>query len=182
MRSAGSFHFAAALLLFQMSFSYLLATTFPTPQPQIDYPRALIQDTQQFQSDGVTRAYIFEDQEILGITSVVANVYQSSMRFNFPDASQVPTSPISYIRVAAYLLNSLAANTARMSGILKLLDVSLGMKDATAALQKQAQAWLELDDDTGAFAIIEQVQFNDDAGLKGRFWREVQRNGFGGTF
>ncbi len=171
----------AALLFFHMSFSYLLATQFPTPQPQIDYPRALVQDTQQFQADGVTRAYIFEDQEILGFNAVVQSVYQSGMRQNFPFSTQVPTSPISYIRVAAYMLNSLAANTARLSGILQILDVKLSMKDATAGLQKQAATWLELDDNTGAFAIIEQVQFGDDASLKDRFWREVQRRSFLGV-
>jgi hypothetical protein len=169
-----------------LSFSYLLATEFPTPQPQIDYPRLLVQDTNQFVIDAsgnvtTQRAYIFEDQEILGMTRVVGNVYQSSMTYNYPLTIQVPASPISYIRVAAYLLNSLAANTARLSGILQILDVKLSMKDATAALQKQAQAWLDLDDDTGAFVIIEQVQQGDDAGFANRFWAEVQRNSFCGV-
>ena len=79
------------------------------------------------------------------------------------------------------MLNSLAANTARLSGILQILDVKLSMKDATAALQKQAQAWLDLDDNTGAFCVIEQVQQGDDASFKDRFWREVQRQSYGGV-
>jgi hypothetical protein len=158
----------------------LLATTFPTPQPLIDYPRALVNDTAQFQADGVTRAYIFEDQEILGFAAIVGNVYQSSMTYDYPQTVQVPASPVSYIRIAAYMLNSLAANTARLSGILQILDVKLSFKDATAALQKQAQAWLDLDDNTGAFVIIESVQQGDDASFRDRWWREIQRQSFGG--
>ena len=146
----------------------------------------LIQDTQEFvvdQAGNTTtqRAYIFEDSEILAFTAIVGNVYQSSMTYNFPTTIQVPSSPVSYIRIAAYMLNSLAANTARLSGILQILDVKLSMKDATAALQKQAQAWLDLDDDTGAFVIIESVQQGDDASFKDRFWREVQRQSYGGV-
>ena len=146
----------------------------------------LIQDTQQFVVDAsgnvtTQRAYIFEDSEIVAFTRIVGNVYQSSMTYNFPLTLQVPASPVSYIRIAAYMLNSLAANTARLSGILQILDVKLSMKDATAALQKQADAWLTLDDDTGAFVIIEQCQQNDDAGFANRFWAEVQRNSFCGV-
>ena len=171
----------AALSVLLMSFSYAFGAN-----PAIDYPRMLIQDTQEFvvdQAGNTTtqRAYIFEDSEILAFTAIVGNVYQSSMTYNFPTTIQVPSSPVSYIRIAAYMLNSLAANTARLSGILQILDVKLSMKDATAALQKQAQAWLDLDDDTGAFVIIESVQQGDDASFKDRFWREVQRQSYGGV-
>ena len=170
----------AALFVFIMSFSYQFGANDP-----IDIPRALIQDTQQFVIDAsgnvtTQRAYIFEDSEIVMFTRIVGQVYQSSMTFDFPTTIQVPSSPVSYIRVAAYMLNSLAANTARLSGILQILDVKLSMKDATAALQKQATAWLDLDDNTGAFVIIESVQQGDDAGFRDRWWREVQRQSYGG--
>jgi len=156
-----------------MSFSYGFGAN-----PPIDYPRMLVQDTQQFQPDGVTRAYIFEDSEILAFTQIVANVYQSSMYYDFPQTVQVPSPPISYIRVAAYMLNSLAANTARLSGIMQLLDVKLDMKSATKAFQDQAKAWLDLDDNTGAYSIIEQCQWDDTANFIGRWFREVQRQSF----
>ncbi len=181
MEGAASFaRGSAALFVLLMAFTYQFGAN-----PPIDYPRMLVQDTQQFVVDAngsvtTQRAYIFEDSEIVAFANIVGNVYQSSMTFDFPTTVQVPSSPVSYIRIAAYMLNSLAANTARLSGILQILDVKLSMKDATAALQKQAQAWLDLDDNTGAFVIIEQVQQGDDASFKDRFWREVQRQSFGG--
>jgi hypothetical protein len=170
----------AALFIFSttVSFSYSLATTYPSTQPLIDYPRLLVSDTNQFQANGTSRAYVFEDSEILSMYSIVGNVYQSSMQYDFPNTIQVPATPVSYIRVAAYLLNSLAANKARLSGVIQLLDVKLSYKDATKALQDQAAAWLTLDDDTGAFAIIEQTQWGDDASFMGRYFREVQRQSF----
>jgi hypothetical protein len=161
-----------------MSFSYSLATVYPSTQPLIDYPRLIVQDTQEFQPDGTTRAYVFEDSEILAMYTIVSNVFQSTMTYDYPVTIPVPQSPVSYLRVAAYLLRSLAANTARLSGILQILDVKLDMKSATAALQQQAKDWLATDDDSGAFVIIEQVQFGDDAGFKDRFYREVQRQSF----
>ena len=165
-----------AALLLVMSFSYLLATTYPTPQPLIDYPRALVGDTQEFQPDGVTRAYIFSDQEIQGITQVVANVFQSSMVFDPPMNQQIPQTPVSFLRIAAYLNMAMAATPSKLAGIVQLLDVKLSMKDSAAALQKQAATWLEIDDDAGAFVIIEQV--NDPASFRDRFWKEVQRQVF----
>ncbi len=118
----------AALFILTMSFSYADGLN-----PPIDYPRLLISDTQEFQPDGTTRAYIFSDQEIISMTRIVGNVYQSTMQYDPPITVQVPPYPVSYVRIAAYLLNSLAANTARLTGILQILDVKLDMKSATKA-------------------------------------------------
>src|ERR1039458_4356118 len=87
----------AALFVLIMSFSYTFGAN-----PAIDYPRMLIQDSQQFVVDAsgnvtTQRAYIFEDSEILAFTAIVGNVYQSSMTFDFPTTIQVPSSPVSYI-------------------------------------------------------------------------------------
>lgn len=163
----------AALIPLAMSFSYGLGSN-----PPIDYPRLLVSDTQQFQADGVTRAYVFEDQEITSFTNIVAGVYQSSMQYTPPGGlSHLPSSPVSYIRIAAYMLNSLAASKGRLAGITQILDVKLSMKDAAAALQAQAKAWLDLDDNSGAFAIIEQV--HDEWSFKDRWWKQAQRLSFG---
>lgn len=158
----------AALLFLMGSFSYNFGAN-----PAIDYPRLLVADTQQFQPDGITRGYVFADQEINAMTMIVGNTFQSSMVYDPPLSAQVPTTPVSYLRIAAYLLNSLAANQARLAGIVQLLDVKLSMKDSAAALQAQAKEWLEIDDDQGAFMIIEQV--NDPASFRDRFWKEIQR-------
>jgi len=133
----------------------------------------LVADTQQFQADGVTRAYLFEDSEITSFANIVGSVYQSSMVYDPPLNAAVPTSPVSYVRQAAYMLNALAANKARLAGVIGLLDVKLSMKDAAKALQDQAKAYLDMDDNSGAFMIIEQV--NDQASFRDRFWKEVQR-------
>ena len=159
---------AAALFFLLMSFSYNNGAN-----PPIDYPRLLISDTQEFLPDGITRAYIFEDQEITAMTNIVQNVFQSSMVYDPPMSAQFVQPPVPYLRIGAYLLNSMAATPAKLAGITALLDVKLSMKDSAAALQAQAKAWLEMDDNTGAFYIIEQV--NDPASFRDRFWKEIQR-------
>ena len=159
---------AALFVFLLMSFSYGFGSN-----PPIDYPRMLVADTQQFLADGVTRAYIFEDSEITAFASIVSSVFQSSMVYDPPQSAQIPTSPVSYVRQAAYMLNALAANKARLAGITALLDVKLSMKDAAKALQDQATAFLELEDNSGAFMVIEQV--NDAVSFRDRFWKEVQR-------
>ena len=163
---------AAAFFVSLMSFSYQFGAN-----PPVDYPRLLVSDTQQFQSDGVTRAYVFEDSEILSFALIVGNVYQSAMLYSGTEGqTQLPGSP-SWVRIAAYMLNSLAANKARLSGVIQILDVKLSMKDATKALQDQAKAWLDLDDNSGAFALVEQV--NNEWSFKDRWWKQVQRQSFG---
>lgn len=153
-----------------MSFSYDYGAN-----PPIDYPRLLISDTQEFQPDGTTRAYVFEDSEIQAATTIETSVWQSSQYYSgtggltiLPNQSVVP-----WRRIAATLLDSLAANAARLSSVTQLLDVKLSPKEAALALRTQAQALRDADDNSGSFAIIEQV--NNQFSFRDRFWKSIQR-------
>lgn len=163
----------AVLFVYLMSFSYQFGAN-----PPIDYPRMLVSDTQQFQADGVTRAYVFEDQEILSFAQIVGSVYQSGMFYSgLGGQTQLPGNP-SWVRIAAYMLNALAANSARLASVTQILDVKLSPGTAAKSLKDQAQAWLDLDDNSGAFAIIEQV--TDDASFQSRWFKQWQRLGVSG--
>ncbi len=153
-----------------MSFSYNFGAN-----PSVDIPRLLISDTQ----NTTAQPCIFQDEEILTIERIVVpGVWQSSMFFSgVAGTPTLPSQPVNYLRTAAYLLNSMAANQALMSGVIQLLDVKLDVKSAAAALQKQAQCWLEIDDNAMAFVIIEQV--HDTWSFEERFWSQIQRQSSG---
>ena len=155
------------------SFSYNFGAN-----PPIDYPRLLISDTQQFAPDGTTPIYVFADQEIQAATAIANLPFQSAQYFSYPAGQNIPPQPITYLRVAALLLDCLAANKARLSSIQKLLDVELDPVKAATVLHEQAQAYRDVDDNSGAFMIIEQV--NDLFSFQDRFWRQVQRQSGGG--
>ena len=149
-----------------MSFSYQMGLN-----PPIDVPRLLIADT----INTATQPCIFQDEEILTMENIVVpGVWQSSM-FYSGNAGQpvLPTTPINYLRTAAYLLNSMAANQSKLSSVLQLLDVKLNPAAAAAQLRAQAQAWMDIDDNSMAFVIIEQV--NDSWSFVQRFWSQWQR-------
>ncbi len=149
-----------------MSFSYQFGAN-----PAIDYPRLLISDTQELN-------HIFEDSEINAAYQINAAQFQSSMFFSPPAGRNLPSQPIAYLRCAALLLDALAANKSRLSSITQLLDVKLSPQFAAKALRDQAQAYRDVDDNSGAFMIIEQVPtvwaFYD------RFWNQQQRQTGGG--
>jgi hypothetical protein len=134
--------------------------------PQIDYPRLLVADTDM-------GAPIFDDREITAMYQIQAAQFQTSMQYNAPAGQNLPASPVSYLRVAALLLDALASNKARLSSVVGLLDVKLNVTAAAKALRDQAAAYRETDDNSGAFAIIEQVFTGP--GLVDRFWSQVQR-------
>ncbi len=144
-----------------MAFSYQFGNN-----PQIDYPRLLISDTQSVD-------HIFEDSEILACYQICQSFFQSSMFFTVPGGANLPSSPVSYLRVAALLLDSLAANKSRLSSITQLLDVKLDPSKAAIALRDQATAYRDVDDNSGAFVIIESV--NNYWSFRDRFWAQVQR-------
>jgi len=149
--------------------------------PIIDYPRLLISDTVQFAADGTTPVYVFSDQEITSAESIVMGIQQSAQFFNTPAGptgggtlgSYLPNLPVPYYRVAGMLLNSMAANKSKLSSVMQLLDVKLDSSKAAKALQDQAKAYFEMDDNSGAFVIIEQV--NDSFSFASRFWKTWQR-------
>lgn len=168
----------AAFCLLVMAFTYGPTASPPFDNPPIDFPRLLISDTQQFLADGVTRAYIFEDAEILNAARIAASFFQSSMFFSIGAAGQfIPSQPVAYLRTAAFLLDSLASNKSRLAGIQQMLDVKIDASKAAAALQDQAKVFRETDDNAGAFAIIEQC--NDSWSFYERFWKQVQRQSGG---
>ncbi len=144
-----------------MSFSYGFGAN-----PTIDYPRMLIGDT-------VEAGHIYEDSEINSAYAIQANVWQSSMFYSGSGGRTLPSTPVSYYRVAALLLDSLASNRARLGGVTKLLDVTLSLGAVAKSLHDQANCWRELDDNSGAFVMIEQT--NTTFGFLDRFWKQVQR-------
>jgi hypothetical protein len=145
-----------------MSFSYQLGAN-----PPIDYVRLLMSDTQSLN-------HIFEDEEINALTAIVSLQFQSAQFYSGSQGANLPTSPVSYLRVAALGLDSLAANKARLASIKQLLDVKLDSSDASIQLRATAAEYREVDDNAGAFMIIEQV--NDAFSFRDRFWKTVQRN------
>lgn len=134
---------------------------------QIDFVRLLVSDTQSLN-------HIFEDTEILGAYRIQQNVFQSSQFYsNTGGQTTLASSPVSYLRVAALLLDALAANKARLASIKQQLDIKLDASDASIQLRETAATYRQTDDDSGAFAIIEQV--NDGWSFKDRWFKTFQR-------
>jgi len=152
----------AALSFLLMSFSYNYGAN-----PPIDYVRLLISDTQ-------ATNHVFEDQEIQSFAAITAGVWQSSMQYSGTlGVATLPTSPVNYLRTAALALDSLAANSSRLGGVIQILDVKLSVDKSAIALREQAAQYRQVDDDNMAFVIIEQVP--TDWAFRDRFWAQVQR-------
>ena len=142
--------------------------------PPIDYPRIMISDTQEYLPDGVTPGYVFADQEIQAITQVVASPFQSAQFYSPPQGQYLPQGVVMpWYRIAASLLDCMAANKAKLASIKRILDVQLDSSDAAKFLQAQAKAYRDLDDNCGAFYIVEQVC--NEWSLVNRYWAQVQR-------
>lgn len=144
-----------------MSFSYQFGAN-----PPIDWPRLLISDT-------TDTNHIFEDSEITAATVISQQVYQSAQFYSGTQFATLPTTPVDYYRVAALLLDSIAANKSRLASITQLLDVKLAPEAAAKSLRDQAAAYRELSDNSGAFAVIEQV--HNMWTFKERFFKQAQR-------
>jgi hypothetical protein len=145
-----------------MGFSYQFGTN-----PQVDWPRILIADTQECK-------HVFEDEEILSVYAIAGAAWQSSMKYSGTQGATLPSTPASPYRIAAILLKSLAGNRARLSSVTQLLDVKkISPAVAAKALMDQANDWLKMDDESGAFVLIEQC--NTTWSFKDRFWKQVQR-------
>lgn len=146
--------------------------------PPIDYPRLLVADTIQFAEDGTTPIFAFWDQEIQAATRIEMAVWQSGQYWS---AGQGVTplqnsSVIPWRRIAATLIDALAANQSRLNAISQMLDVKLN-PGAVKDMQAQAQALRDADDNSGAFVIIEQV--NDGWSFIDRYWKTIQRQSAG---
>ncbi len=142
--------------------------------PPIDYPRLLVSDTQEFAADGTTPIYVFSDAEIGAATQIEIGVWQSSQFYSGPMGNAtLGSAPVPWRRIAATLLDALAANKARLAAVVQILDVKLDPSKAAKALQDQAAALRKADDESGAFVIVEQV--NDVFSFRDRYWKSVQR-------
>ena len=127
-----------------MSFSYVYGTP-------IFYVRLLVPDTN-------SATPIFQDDEIQGFMDVNQMTWQSSMYNAWQSGRiQLPQTPSNFLRAAALALNALAGNAARLAAVIGLLDVKLNPAASAAALKAQAKAYLDMDDNSVAFAIYEQV-------------------------
>lgn len=144
-----------------------------------DYVRFLIPDT-EFIPDVAPPRMIFSDQEIeMMFTIQRRSGFQSSMFFSGAQGRTLPSQPVSFYRVAAIALDTLANNKAKLAGVLQLLDVKLqNVKDLAQALRDGADSYREQDDNAGSFMIIEQT--NTDWSWRDRWIKQYQRmNGAG---
>lgn len=79
----------------------------------------------------------------------------------------------SYRYIAATLLESLAANKARLLSAIQVLDIRIEPAQLHKALLTVAEAHRDAERNSGAFAAIEMV--NDPFGARERFWKEQLR-------
>lgn len=142
--------------------------------PQISYVRLLVPDT-SFLPNVSPPQMIFSDQEINAFFQIQRlSGFQSSMFFSGAQGRFLPNQPVSYYRVAALALDTLANNKAKLGGVLRLLDVTLQrIKDVSDALRDGAKSYRDLDDDSGALMIIEQT--NTDWSFRDRWTKQYQR-------
>jgi len=152
----------------------------PLDPGPIDYVRFLIPDT-EFIPGTNPPVMIFSDQEIeIMFTIQRGSGFQSSMFFSGSQGRQLPNQPVSYYRVAAIGLDTLANNKAKLGGVLKLLDVTLQRtKEVVDALRDGANNYREQDDNAGSFVLIEQT--NTEWSFRDRWWKQFQRQA-SGTF
>lgn len=149
-----------------MSFTYI-------PGTPIFYVRLLVPDTN-------SASPIFSDEEINGFLQINMMTWQSSMYYSqLSGTVDLPACPSNFLRAAALALQSLAGNSARLAAVTKLLDVSLNPAASTKALQAQAQMYLNMDDNSGAFAIYEQC--TTEWAFRDRWLAQLQRQ-TGGSF
>ena len=163
---------AALLLIIMGTFSYGPAASPATLNPPIDFPRGMIADTVEFNAQGQP-VFIFSDQEILMFTQIQQSVWQSLQFYSPPAGASLQGSPPNWFRLAAMLLRAMAANQAKLAAVQQLLDVKLDASKAATALNAQADAWEEMDDNSGAIMIVELC--NDYFSYRDRFWKQVQR-------
>jgi hypothetical protein len=134
--------------------------------PNVAYVRLLIPDTDPVKM-------IFQDEEIQAFFAIQQGTFQSGMFFSGVQGRNLPGLPLSYVRVAALALDTLANNKGKWAGIAKLLDVQTSWKDAAAVLREGAKTYREVDDNAGAMMIIEQTP--TDWAFAQRWWNQFQR-------
>ena len=147
-----------------MSFTYI-------PYNFVYRVRSLIPDTD-------SASPIFSDEEIIGFGLINQSVWQSSMYYSYQGGlTDLPATPSNVFRAAAIALNVLAGNASRLSAVTQLLDVKLNA-GIGKSMREQAQAWLDMDDNSGAFALYEQV--GTIWAFRDRWINQLQRQTGGG--
>lgn len=147
--------------------------------PAISYVRLLIPDT-QFLPRVSPPAMIFSDQEIQAFFNIQQMTFQSGMFYSGLQGANLPALPLSYVRVAALALDTLANNKGKLGNVVKLLDVQLDWKAAASVLREGAKNYREVDDNAGAIMIIEQTP--TDWAFAQRWWNQFQRQTAGSGF
>ncbi len=130
-----------------MAFTYQFGAN-----PQIDYPRMMIFDTDSAHP-------IFQDSEIMAAYNIVS-VFVITPNTGSGQRPQGNFTPPSYYRVAAILCDMLAANRTRLAGAVKVLDVQTDLSKAADAYRAMAKQYRDTEDNSGAFAIVEMVPNN----------------------
>jgi hypothetical protein len=121
---------------------------------------------------------IFSDQEIDAFFTIQQlSGFQSSMFYSGSAGRTLPDTPVSYYRVAALALDTLANNKGKLGNVIKLLDVTLDWSKAAQVLRDGATAYREQDDNSGALMVIEQT--NTDWSFRDRWWKQFQRQASG---
>ena len=145
----------------EVAFTYILPSN-------IGYVRLLIADTDAANP-------IFSDDEITAFLTLSGMQWQSSQFYSAAGGQvSLPSPPTNYLRAAAFALDALASNKSRLEGVIQLLDVKLSsVKDTALALRAQAQSYRDVDDNSGAFVIIEQV--SNDWAFRQRFFNQAAR-------
>ena len=146
-----------------MSFTYDF-----NANPILSQVRLLIMDTD-------SSAYIFEDVEVMQFIQMTSSqgIYQSPQWNSTGNQIAAPVQVYSLYQAAALGLQTIASNKAYLASVSKILDVQLDTGKAQKALKEMAQAYLDRDDNSGAFAIAEWV--NDQFSARERVYKQFLR-------
>ena len=116
---------------------------------------------------------VFQDEELIGFAITNSNIWQSSMYYSYQAGRlMLPDPPPNVYRCAATAVLALAGNASRLSAVTGLLDVKLNGQIGDQ-MRKQAQAWLDMDDNSGAFATLEQC--GTEWAFRDRWVNQLQR-------
>lgn len=147
-----------------MAFTYNFGSN-----PSIDYPRFLVADTDSTHP-------VFDDREIT-MAAQIDNVQFMASSSSSGGQILSTTGTPGWHRIAAVLLDALAANKARLAAALEVLDIKIDPSKAADMLMKLAASYREIESQGGFFAIAETVY--DQFTWRERVWKQWLRQ-FGG--
>ena len=147
-----------------MAFTYDFDT-----EPAISYVRLLISDTD-------SQNFVFADAEVNAAITIQGGTFQSAQFYSPPAGANVPASAVSYLRVAALLLDAMATNSSQLAMFTRILDVEMKPAEGAKMLREQAAQYRTTDDESGAFMIIEQC--STSFAYRQRWWNQAQRQAY----